>query len=292
MSDVVSPDSVRAAARMGYAARGVVYLMVGSLAVLAAVGSGGSTDDPRGALSRLLEQPFGAAILALIAFGLVGYAVWRGMQAVLDADGHGSDAKGLTIRAALLVSGAVHLALAVWAAEAALSRFGGPASGGAAGARGQGGEEGLAGWLMAQPGGRWWVAAVGVAIVCAGVAHVVRGVRRDFEKRLEAGPNVMRVISPVSAFGLVARGIVFAVIGGFFLFAALHVDPSRAGGIERALDWLRARPYGQALFGGIALGLAAYGVYSIVEAIWRRIDPAAGLWARNRRRAGLAAHRG
>jgi hypothetical protein len=111
--DKESRTGLRLLARIGYAARGVIYVIVGSFAALAALGRGDETPDSRGALVELLNAPFGKILLGMVAAGLVGYALWRAVQALLDADDHGTDMRGLVIRSGLAVSAVTHAALAV-----------------------------------------------------------------------------------------------------------------------------------------------------------------------------------
>jgi len=247
-------------ARMGYGARGLVYLVVGGLAVLAAVGAGGETTDAKGALEELLGQPLGPVILVVLAVGLLGHAGWRFVQGALDADDHGADAKGLVIRGGLLVSALSHLALAFYAVTLVIGqRFGG------------GGNEGLAAWLMAQPYGRYLVAIVGAAVIGAGASQIWKGLRQSYKRHLVLGEQKMTVLSPICAFGLTARGLVFCIIGGLFVYAGVHVQPEEARGLDGALTWLRSQPAGPLLFAVIAVGLVAFGIYSFILAIWREI---------------------
>ena len=169
-------------ARSGYAARGVVYLVVGGLAVLAALG-GGQTTDSKGALRTILQQPFGEALLALVALGLVGYAIWRLVQATTDPDGHGADAKGLAIRGGLLVSAITHSLLA-WFALSLIFGWGSSVGG-------DGGARDWTAWLLQQPFGRWLVGLIGVAVIGAGLAHMIKGYRADFTKYLEMAPATL-----------------------------------------------------------------------------------------------------
>jgi hypothetical protein len=251
-------------ARSGYAARGVVYLIVGWLAVLAALGGGRATDS-KGALLTLLQQPFGDVMLGLVALGLVGYAAWRLVQGSMDTDNHGTDAKGLAIRGGLLVSAVTHVLLAFFA----LSLIFGWGTGGGSG---DGGTQDWTAWLLQQPFGRWLVALVGAAVIGAGLAHMVKGWQARFEKYLVMDRATLEKASPVCRFGLIARGVVFLIIGGFLLVAAWRFSSGDAVGLQGALQTLQQQPYGWILLAVVALGLFAFGVYSLIEARYRRID--------------------
>lgn len=249
--------------RLGYAARGIVYLIVGGLAVAAALGRGGETTGTHGALEKILQQPLGGLLLAILAAGLVGFAIWRLAQSLLDADRHGTDAKALAIRAGLFVSAVLHGALALFAVRLIF----------AAGARSSG-DAPAQDWtasLMAQPYGRWLVGAVGAAVIAAGIAQMAKGWTADFAKRFDMDARDLRWAVPVSRFGLIARGIVFAIIGGFLIVAALQADSAQVVGLKGALDALRAQPYGAWLLALVAAGLFAFGGYSLIESVYRRI---------------------
>ncbi len=248
-------------ARLGYSARGAVYLIVGWMALVAAFGSG-QTEDTRGSLRHLLGQPLGQTMLAIVAFGLVCYAAWRFIQGIWDADRHGTDAKGLAIRAGLLISGITHLALAFFA----VSLIFGWGSGGDSNQ--------TSNWtakLMSQPYGRWLVSGGGLAVIGAGIAHIVKGWTARFQKRFAMDRDAMRWTKPVCQFGLVARGVVFLIIGGFFIVAAVQFNPDQARGLDGALRTLEQQPFGPYLLGVVALGLVAFGIYSILESFYRRI---------------------
>jgi len=263
-------ERLPALARMGYASRGVIYVVVGALAALAAwsggEAGGGQATDSKGALLELLQAPFGKLLLALIAVGLLCYAAWRAAQAGLDADHHGTDAKGLAVRAGLGISAIVHVGLAVFA----LSLITGWGSGGQS--SGDESSREWTAWLMSQPFGRWLVAAVGLAIIGAGFAHLVKAWKASFVSRFDMNADERRVIVPISRFGLTARGVVFFIIGGFFLLAAIQQDPNEARGLSGALQALQDQPYGWLLLGVVAVGLAMFGAYSLIEARYRRIQ--------------------
>lgn len=259
----LTEEAVTLLARMGYAARGTVYLLVGGLAALAAIGEGGQTEGSRGALERVLIAPLGEFLLAILALGLAGYAVWRCIQALADTDHHGLSPKGLTIRAGLLVSSITHLLLGVFAISLIFTL------GGSSG----GGSKGLAHWLMTQPFGRWMVAAVGILMIGAGLAHGLKGARATFDQHFDMPMETQRWAYPICRFGLVIRGVVFVIAGNFFVIAAYHLNPNEAGGLAEVFDTFRSLRFSNWLVGFVAMGLLAFGMYSLLEAVYRRVDP-------------------
>ncbi|TGE00551.1 DUF1206 domain-containing protein [Methylobacterium nonmethylotrophicum] len=252
-------------ARLGYGARGITYCLVGGLAVLAAVGVGGQTGGSRSALLILLGKPFGWILLGLIAFGLAAFALWRVVEAVTDADGYGRSAKGLATRAGHLVSGVIYGGLALSMAKAALGR-------GTAGSDDQGARDWTA-WLLQQPFGQWLVGAVGLVVIGAGFAFARKAWRGDVTRRLSVPHDARDWARHLGRFGYAARALTFGLIGGFLIAAAIESRSSDVKGLGGALQALRAEPYGWVLLAVTAAGLAAFGVFGLVQARYRRIDP-------------------
>jgi hypothetical protein len=273
---------LRLAARAGFAAKGVVYTLVGIIAILAAWGgsgasgpsgssSGGSeAEGAKGALEMLMRQPFGEVILGLVAAGLIFYALYRFFEAAADPDGQGSDAKGIAARAGAVISGASYGFLAYFAISLLLNL-------GASG--GSGGQQGGAapGWfqaVMEQPFGIWLAAALGLAIMAVGAIQFYRAYTRQFEETLS--PMTPGWAQDVSAFGIVARGVIFLVIGGFAVIAAIQADPSQAVGLSGAMGEIRDTAWGDILFALVAAGLLAYAVYCFTEARFRIVRTESG----------------
>ncbi|NHT76916.1 DUF1206 domain-containing protein [Rhizobiaceae bacterium CRRU44] len=246
-------------ARWGYAARGVVYITLGLIALIGS--SAGEEASTHGALSNLLDQPFGRILLGTVAVGLVGHVLWRFAQALLNADAQENNIKGYLARAGNLTSGIVNGALALAAARLVVASGGGSESGGS-----------LAAWLMQQPFGRILVGLLGLVIIAAGAVQAWRGISRKYRERLQLPADRSDFLGRVSVFGLAARGIVLSITGGFFVFAAFVVDSKQAGSIPEALDWVSNLPWGTYLYALAAAGLVAFGVYSFIEARYRRID--------------------
>jgi len=257
-------------ARAGYTAKGVVYAIIGVLAVEAAL-YGGKTVGARGALQEMAQEPFARILLGLTALGLFGYGLWRLIQAGLDKDHEGEDAKGLGKRLGQAVSGLVHWTLAAYAAYLAIIV---PAGGGQGGPGGQGGQtssEGLTAWLMSQDFGTLLVTLVGAAIFIAGISKIMEGWRGSYKSELMPEPHV-RKLYPVCSAGIIARGVVFLIIGGFVAYAGITANPHESGGLAQALTWLRQQAYGTWLLLGVALGLVGYAIYSFIQARYRMIN--------------------
>jgi Domain of Unknown Function (DUF1206) len=276
-------------ARGGYTARGVVYMIVGGFAVLAAFGSGGATTGTRGALYSLLTQPFGYALLGAVALGLLCFSLWRLLQALLDADRLGTDWRAAMRRTGFAVSAAVNAALAVSAVALLLGLSSGAGDG-------EGSAKDWTAYFLSAPFGRWLVGAVGLIITGTGVGVGVKAWKGTFKERLALSGGARRRIMPMGRLGFFARAVVLLIVGGFLALAALHADPSEAKGLAGALRAIQAQPFGWLLFSITALGLFAFGAFQFVVAYYRRIDApepeAIGREIESRGRAAAQALRG
>ena len=256
-------------ARAGYAAKGVVYGLVGGLSLLEVVGSRGETTGSKGALRSLLDQSFGQILLSVMAAGLAGYALWCFVRAVFDPERDGNDAKGLGKRAFQFAKGIVHVGLVV--AVVQMIRGTGDGGGGD-----DTGVEKWTAWLMSFPQGIWLVGLAGAGVIAYGARQLYRAWTTDLDDQLSLGrmgPAAHAWTIRFSRFGMAARGVVFGVIGTFLVIAALHSDPTEAKGVGGALQALQRQPYGPVLLGIVALGLISYGAYELIRARYRRIDP-------------------
>lgn len=256
-------------ARLGYAARGVVYVVVGGLAAQAALSRAERPEGSEGALLTILRQPGGKALLGVVALGLAGYVLWRLVQALLDPEHKGSEAKGIATRIGYLLSALLHAGLTVEAVRLLRGTGGGA-----------GGDQRAAHWTataLDQPLGRWLVGLAGAGIIAFGLYELYRGITIDFGERLELSrqdPATRQRIIRLGRAGYMARGVVFGIIGWFVVQAALRYDPQQAQGLEGALLTLRNQAYGPWLLGAVALGLIAYGLFQLVNARFRSIRPA------------------
>lgn len=259
-------DWVQTFGIVGYATKGVVYAVIGVLAARTAFGAGGRTTDAKGALTEIGSQPFGQILLVLSALGLLGYAIWRFVQAWTGPGRLGADAESSLKRAGWVVSGLVHLSLAWFAASLAFGS-----------SSGQG--RGAAGWtaeLMAKPFGQWLVGLVGVIVATVGAREFLRAYRLSFMKDYGRHPmsaQQRRVARAAGRIGLSARGVVFLMIGVFVVAAAVQADPNEARGLGGALRALLEQDYGAVLLGVVAIGLVAYAVHCFFNARYRRFVP-------------------
>lgn len=247
-------------ARLGYAARGVVYLTVGFLIVNAALELE-EAEDVSEMLHAINSQPYGSYLLLGLAAGLVAYAFWRFVQSLLDVDGHGRDLRALILRVALVISAFLYASIAFACVQIGLNL------GSDGGSKIQKTVAHLLGW----PAGRWLVAAAAVVVCITGIVHIRKAWVGGFRKWFSASTAAMRIIDPVSRVGLIARGLLFVAISGFVLYSAFTLDPSDAGGLKTVLLWAQQRLYGRFLLGGIGVGLFAFGAYSLIEAFVRRV---------------------
>ncbi|HET6601916.1 MAG TPA: DUF1206 domain-containing protein [Gaiella sp.] len=258
---VVRSDGFEWLSRSGFVARGLIYAIIGVLALKLALGHGGKLTNQQGALHTVVEQPFGKVLLTLVAVGLGGYALWRLVRAALGRGPEGSDT-GLD-RVAALASGLVYLGMCIVAVRILVGSPKASASPDKTTA-------GVLGW----PAGTWIVGAAGLVLIGVGLYQGYRGLTKDFladSKTEEMGPLIRTWIGWIGLVGHLARMVVFTLAGAFLVKAAVEYDPQAAVGIDGALAKLLQQPYGPLLLGLVAAGLIAFAIYSLSDARFRRI---------------------
>ncbi|MFF8833399.1 DUF1206 domain-containing protein [Streptomyces sp. NPDC015131] len=251
---------VEVAGRWGFAARGVIYLLVGALALRIALGDPAEQADRGGALSEIAARPLGSVVLWLLGIGLVGMALWQLTEALW---GH------KTTRRLLSAGRTVFYAVIAWSVLVF-----------AAGDHSEGGGESdrqshdLTARALELPAGQWLVAAAGITVAVVGAVGAVQAVRRKYRKHLRLGDMPARARTAVDVAGVaggVARGLVFMAAGGFAVRAAVTYRPSEAKGLDDTIRSFAGTPAGPWLLVVIAVGLALYGVFSFAMAVWRRV---------------------
>jgi hypothetical protein len=260
--EVTRSDPARRFARSGLAARALLYLLVGWLVLLLALGRPTNETDQRGAMQEVASYPGGFVLLAAVALGLAGFALWQFSDAVFG--GRSGDADWKT-RVASAGRGIVYAALA-GSAISVLARAGRGSE-----ARRQ---QSLTARVMQVPAGRWLVAAVGVAIVVVGLVLLYQGVTRRFRKDFDRAtmPTWSHpVVWALGTVGSTARGLVFGLSGVLVVRAAWAYDPHDARGIDEALRQVGSTPGGRILVGAAGLGFIAFALYGFAEARWRRL---------------------
>ena len=257
--------------RLGLTARGVVYCLIGLLAVQVATGHNHKVDKD-GALETLARQPLGKVLLVALAAGFAGYAAWRVTKAAVGAGeggkDRGRDPQGLAKRAGDVVAGLIYVSLFATAVRLVVKSSGASAGGG------NQQEQSWTATLLEHSWGPWLVGIVGAGIIIGGAVLAWRGLGQRFRKHLRTSEMrrwQRRWLPALGTFGYTARGIVVVLVGAFLVRAAWQFDPHEAVGIDGALKRLAVATWGPWLLGLVALGLASFGVFSFVEARWRKV---------------------
>ena len=248
--------------RAGFVARGVVYAIIGVLALKLAFGQGGKLTNQQGALHTVAHQPFGKLLLTLVAIGLGGYFLWRLVRAAIGHGPEGSD-KGFD-RVAALASGIAYGGMCVLAIEILLGAGGGNA------ASPKKATAGVFGW----PGGLWIVGIAGLVMIGVAFYQGYRGITKKFlddSKVEEMSPRMKEWIGRVGTIGHLARMVVFGLVGIFLIKAAVDYNSRAAVGLDGALAKIVHASYGPFLLGIVAAGLIAFALYSLSDARYRRI---------------------
>lgn len=260
-----SNDWLRRFAKFGYAAKGVVYAVIGILALQVALGNGGKLAGKEEAVRHLQRQPYGELAVVIIGVGLLAYAVWRLIEAVLNLQGFDNDAKGIVKRiiafAGALLTGAVGVAALLLAVGQ--------------GSRGSG--KTWVASLMSDSVGVVLLAVVALGILAAGLLQIEKGYKQEFLEELRftgIRSGTIRWLSHFGRFGHIARGVVFVIVGGALGHAVLTYDPKEARTFAEALGEIASQPFGTFLLAVVALGLLAYGLFLILTVRYRRLGQA------------------
>lgn len=267
-------DAVSVLARAGLVAEGVLYVVIGLLAIELARGDRATDPGTTGAIETVARQPYGQWLLGLLTAGLFAMAAWRTVQAVRGDPVEGDDTSDRVKYAAIAV---VYLVLAIGALATLLANVGeSSGSGSGAGGSGSGGSRSqqATAVVLDWPGGRWLVGIAGLAVIGAGLyvawKHAVGGA---FEERLRRMSDaVRRAVVALGRAGYGARGVVFAVVGGFLVYAAVTYDASEAKGLSGSLQSVARDDLGRLLLWAIAVGLLCYGAYKLAAARFRRVS--------------------
>lgn len=256
-------STFEALARAGYAARGVIYAMIGVLALRLAQGTGTARPNQQGAMQKIAHQPFGHVWLLALAIGLGGYALWRLTQALVGHTPEYGEHSAMD-RLGAAGSGLAYAAFCLLAVSV-LRGTAGDSS-----AKPRTTTAGVLHW----PAGRELVGAAGLLFIGIAAYQAYLGLSKRFlsySKTGEMSQGVRTAFTRIGIAGLVARAIAFALIGLFVLKAAIDYTPRDAVGIDGALVRLTHHTYGTSALVVVAVGLVLFGLYSVADARYRKI---------------------
>jgi hypothetical protein len=251
-------------AKAGLIARGVMYVLIGVIAIQVAVNGSHQQADRTGAVHLVAQSGFGSVILWLLVIGFAGMTLWRLSEAAWgspDADGRKASKRLANLARAVFYAvvtfGILKYALGVGQPGSSDSQ-----------------SQDLTAAAMKYQGGQVIVALAGVVVVAAGLYVIYRAYKLKFLKHLRMGsasPRTRKVVTRLGQFGGIARGAVFATIGVFLVIAAKDASPRQAKGVDSALRALAHTPLGPWLLVIVAIGLMMFGAYSWCEARWRAV---------------------
>lgn len=252
------------AARFGYVVRGLLYGAMGVLAVDLALGGAATTTDQRGAVYLLATHPVTRLFLVAVIVALAAYSAWGFIRAVYDPLKRGDDAAGLVARLGFAWSGLNYAALLVFAFGVLIGNVKSRSDP----------VQPLVSWGLNLPAGGVIVVVAGAIAIVAGLGQFADAYRAGFRKDLKRTTMTWQqrlVVDLLGRFGMVARGVIFTVVGLFILRAGLHRDAARAHGFGPAFQAIGQAPMGRALLGAVALGFVALGLHSFANARWIRM---------------------
>lgn len=265
--EAVRHPHIKKLARFGFYAKGFLFIVIGILAVLVAVGSrSGKLADPTGAMATIALQPFGRFVLILFIIGAIGHGVWNILRGAADVDDAGRDWQGIIKRIIAGGIGVFYLFLAWTAWNIVLAAKVSEENGAV--------QETLVAILLALPLGVVLVFLIGLSVIGAGFHECYSGITGKFRENYrlwEIEGGHLRFITVIGALSFTARALIFVLMGYYFVWAAINYNPDEAVGLDGALKILAQSYYGQVLLFITAVGLIGHGVLAFYEAKYRRI---------------------
>jgi hypothetical protein len=251
--------------RVGYIARGVLYVVMGALAFGLALGIGGKATDQSGSLATLAGGTFGKVLLLIFVIGLAAYSLWGFVRAIFDPLHRGDHPAGIAERLGFAWSGVAYAGLALFALELFV---------GTGKQTSQDSTQMQISKLLAYPAGEWAVTVIGLVSIVVGLGQFYMAYTAKFKqdmKREEMTRAEEDFVNGLGRLGFVARGVTFTLVGWFVFQAGLHRDPTRVRGFSGAFTFLLSQPYGHLLLGAVAIGFIALGLHSFAAARWMRL---------------------
>lgn len=265
--DVVRHPYIKKLARLGFYAKAFLFIVIGILAILVAFGEpGGQLTDPTGALSRIAAAPYGKVILIIFIVGALGQGAWNILRGLADVDNSGKNFQGIAKRVIAGGVGVFYLFLAGTAWNIILSANVAVENGQV--------QRTLTALFLALPLGWILVTFIGLGVIGAGISECYTGVTGKFQEnfqmyKVEGGSRM--IITILGIFSFVARALIYALMGYFFIWAAINYNPDEAIGIDGALWLLSQTYYGKTILFITAVGLVCHGILALYEAKYRRI---------------------
>lgn len=252
-----------AVARVGSVAFGLVFIVIGALALKLAIGDGGATTDPKGALATMRSAPLGGPGLAVLGVGLLAFAVWSTVGALFDSDARGTSFVAILFRIGHVLRGVGYGLLGA----TALEEMHQPSPGGGHQ------ESSLTAQVMGAFAGRVFVGLVGLGTIAYAVYQIWWACTPQVREQLASAPQstMTRVVVAIGRFGVIVTSVVLGMIGVYLAIAALRYQPGEAAGIDESLARIAIGPGGHTMLGVVGAGFIAFGIYQLANAAWRRM---------------------
>jgi hypothetical protein len=255
--------AVRVMYRLGYAAKGLVFLIIGVMALMLMLGMGGQLSNPTDALKVINRQPFGQFLLLATGISLLGFVLWRVAQSVFNVEHKPHTAMNTVKRIGYAISGLTYLSLAVLAIRGFMEGR----------VQNSEGTMSLTAKALELPAGPALVMLAGAIIIGVGIFHAVLGFTKRFMKQYEQGRMTEKereIVEKSGMIGLPARGFTFGIIGYFFIRAGMHANAAETANTKGVMEHILGMPMGQVILAIIAVGFICYAVYCFAAARFRR----------------------